>query len=371
MDSIRTILKRAPATIVLHTLRTVFSMPPVAARLLIAGFTSPTQPQQPWIKHVDNEIWKGAYIAHNINACSDEEATQRVQNADMRVESVREKLCINRWLFLVGLAPQVKYPTPVLECVQAYEYLTTTLNVPGNRIIVSGDSAGGALCLEMLVRFYAPGILTDHDAPRENFAVELPAGMLLVSPLVSGEVSAWRWDLADMITPMLAQRVLKDYLDLPNVNPEDLPILRLRHITKDYHRFAPKNMVFFVGDQEVMRDDILTVANNVKNQENVNIQICKEDYPHDWFLIREIVPLKDKPMLERYDNMFVDFAARSVNDACIGIPYGSPETTHDGIIESVPVEDPKQQIPAVPAVQTTTATTATTTTATTTTTLVA
>lgn len=30
---------------------------------------------------------------------------------------------------LLGLAPEFKYPVPVLECVAAYEYLTNSLKV--------------------------------------------------------------------------------------------------------------------------------------------------------------------------------------------------------------------------------------------------
>ncbi|KAF7732734.1 hypothetical protein EC973_000005 [Apophysomyces ossiformis] len=387
MDSIRAFLKRAPAILVLHTLRTIFSMPPLAARLLIAGFTAPTQSQQRWIKHVDTDIWKGAYIAHDINECSDAEAIRRVQNADLVIfevhgggfiaghctvfmdvfirwlELLKEKHNINAVIMSIeyGLAPQVKYPVPVFECVRAYEYLTTTLKVPGSRILISGDSAGGALCLETLVRFYAPGILVDHDAPRENFTVDLPAGMVLVSPLVSGEVSEWRWDAsADMVTPMLAQRVLKDYLDLPNVNPDDLPILRLRNISKDYHRFAPRNLVIFVGEREVMRDDILNLANNVKIQGTMNVEICREDYPHDWFLIRELVPLKDKPMLDRYDHFIADFAARVLEEARVDRAKEGTElcqSNDDDVIETLSLEMDPKQTGAVASVQVSSTTT--------------
>ena len=218
----------------------------------------------------------------------------------------------------LGLAPANKYPGPVLECMKAYKHLTQELHVPAWKIVLSGDSAGGCLVLETLMRTYAPNIVNDLNAPRTNFKIGLPAGALMVSPLITPETNSWSWENLekyDMVTQQLAKLVFKEYLDYPNVDPEDIPILKLARVDKDFERFSPKNVLVFVGDKEVMRDDILQLANAIEKEGKINIRVCKEAYPHDWFLIREIVKQKDKYMLEQYDEVFVDFAAYAVADA--------------------------------------------------------
>ena len=220
--------------------------------------------------------------------------------------------------YTIGLAPAHKYPGPVLECVQAYKHLTEDLRVPAWKVIFSGDSAGGALCLETLVRTYAPGLAENFDAQRTNYNIDLPAGMVLISPLVTPETTSGSWqtnDKYDMVGQQLAKLVFKEYLDYPNVDPDQLPILRIAQIQSGFSRFAPKNALVFVGEKEVMRDDIMNLIDVAERDGHVKVRTCKENYAHDWYLIREIVKQKDKPMLDMYDEVFADFAAYAVAEA--------------------------------------------------------
>ncbi|KAI9277048.1 Alpha/Beta hydrolase protein [Phascolomyces articulosus] len=344
MDNFRGAIKKSPAQIVLQTLRTTLTLPPAAARSVINELTKPTSSQKTYIKHISNSFWKGTLIGKNIKYDSDAEAVRRLRRADVVIfnihgggfrtgnstmymtsyitwlDMLQEKHGLDAIMMSVeyGLAPVHKYPGPVFECMKAYKHLTQELHVPSWKVIFSGDSAGGALCLETLMRTYAPSIINDLDAPRTNFDIGLPAAMLLVSPLITPETNSWSWENLekhDMVTQHLAKLVFKEYLDFPNVDPEDVPILKLAKVEKDFERFAPKNVLVFVGDKEVMRDDILHLANAVEKDGKINIRVCKESYPHDWFLIREIVKQKDKYMLEQYDEVFVDFAAYAVAEA--------------------------------------------------------
>lgn len=190
--------------------------------------------------------------------------------------------------------------------------------MPGSKIIVSGDSAGGALMLETMMRFYAPKLLEDFDAPRTNTEVDLPAGMVLISPLVTPETTSASWgsnEKHDLVTQKLAKLVFKEYLDYPNVDPDKLPILRLAKIDRGFERFAPKNVLVFVGDKEVMRDDIMNLVEMVEKDGKINVRVCKENYAHCWYVIRELVKQKDKVMLAQYDEVFADFVARALEEA--------------------------------------------------------
>lgn len=218
----------------------------------------------------------------------------------------------------LGLAPKNKYPGPLNDCIQAYDYLTKDLGVSPSKVIFSGDSAGGAFALETLMRTYTPDILDNLDSPRENYSIPIPAAVLLSSPLVSAETTSESWKLfhkKDMITLDLAKLIYKEYLGLPHVRVEDLPVMRLHHVRKDFDRFLPKNVLVFVGDKEVLRDDILDFSKAVEEDGKCNIQLIQEHYIHDWFMIREIVKKKDKKMIENYDELFVDFAVRAVKEA--------------------------------------------------------
>ncbi|KAI9493142.1 Alpha/Beta hydrolase protein [Zychaea mexicana] len=344
MDNIRAVIKKSPAPVVVQTLRTALTLPPAAARAVINDLTTPTSVQKTYIKRINNSFWKGALIGKDIKYESDANAIRRLRKADVVIfevhgggfrtgnatmymssfitwiDMLKEKHGLDAIMMSVeyGLAPAHKYPGPVLECKKAYKHLTQDLHVPAWKIILSADSAGGAICLETMMRTYCPGIVDDLDAPRTNYDIGIPAGMLMVSPLITPETTSWSWENLekyDMVGQQLAKLVFKEYLDYPNVDPETLPILRLSKIDKKFDRFTPKSVLVFVGDKEVMRDDILNLAEYIEKDGAINIRVCKEAYAHDWYLIREIVKQKDKYMLEQYDEVFVDFAAYAVAEA--------------------------------------------------------
>lgn len=211
-----------------------------------------------------------------------------------------------------------KYPGPLNDCVKAFDYLTNGLGISPSKIVLSGDSAGGALVLETLIQTYAPSILHDLSAPRENFKQPLPAAALLSSPLVSGVIETESWKLfhkTDVVSMGLSKLIYKEYLGLPETKIEDLPIMRLHHVKNNFDRFMPKNVMVFIGDKEVLRDDVVNMVDAVKKDGKINIQFIKENYAHDWFMIHELIKKKDKYLITKYDEMFVDFCADAVEQA--------------------------------------------------------
>lgn len=217
-----------------------------------------------------------------------------------------------------GLAPKHKYPGPLNECIAAYNYLTQQLGVSPSKMIFSGDSAGGALALETLIRTYAPQMIHDLEAPRTNFDMPLPAAILLSSPLVSPERDRESWEKyekQDLVSSALYELVFKEYLGLPETKPEDLPILSMCKILHDFDRFLPKHVLTFVGKREVLRDGAVELCEAIKTDGKIEVSLIEEDFVHDWFMIHHIVGKSKMDMIHRYDELFVDFAVKAVQES--------------------------------------------------------
>lgn len=167
-----------------------------------------------------------------------------------------------------------------------------------------------------MIRVYAPDILKDIEAPRTNYSIELPAGLLLVSPLVDAETHLWLWEFKqDIITRSLAKTVLKEYLNLPEADDEHLHLLKLTRIQSGYNRFAPKNLLCYVGEREVMRDVILRLTECAKNDGSTKVQVRQENYEHNWYFIRELVGHHENHVLQQCDEQFVDFAVHCLQES--------------------------------------------------------
>jgi|SRR6266567_925861 len=69
------------------------------------------------------------------------------------------------------LAPETRFPGSLHDAVSTYFRMLDDLHIPPSNILVAGDSAGGGLCLALLM------YLRDNDYP-------LPAGAILLSPWV-------------------------------------------------------------------------------------------------------------------------------------------------------------------------------------------
>jgi len=218
---------------------------------------------------------------------------------------------------------QAKYPEPTEDCVRAYQHLRNSLGVPGNKIIVTGDSAGGALLFETMMDCHAPEAYDHLGGENATGAIEgrsypdLPAAMMLSSPLVTEKFDAPSWkanDKYDIVTTKFAKQVLREYFD-PEVapTPETMKVLALSRMDKGFEVFIPKHVLVFVGKKEVMRDDILELCNRVKKNSTINIQVVQENLVHDWYMIRDLV--KKKSILEQNDRVFIRFIKHALEQA--------------------------------------------------------
>lgn len=81
------------------------------------------------------------------------------------------------------LAPETRFPGSLHDAVSTYFRMLDDLHIPPSNILVAGDSAGGGLCLALLM------YLRDNNYP-------LPAGAILLSPWVGGfTFSSCSWSL--------------------------------------------------------------------------------------------------------------------------------------------------------------------------------
>ncbi|KAG0747211.1 hypothetical protein G6F57_007900 [Rhizopus arrhizus] len=319
-------------------------MHPSFARNIVHEFTQPLKDQKRFIRKFDNEHWKGSLIMSEMIRCDDETAIKRLQKSDVVIfeihgggfrtgHSTMYMDSFINWLRLFknkhnlyacimsveyGLAPKHKYPGPLNECIAAYNYLTQHLGVSPSKVIFSGDSAGGALAIETLIRTYAPQMIHDLDAPRTNFEIPLPAAILLSSPLVSPERDRDSWkkyEKQDLVSSALYELVFKEYLGLPETKPEDLPILRMYKILHDFDRFLPKHVLTFVGKREVLRDGAVELCEAIKTDGKIEVSLIEEDFVHDWFMIHHVIGKSKMGMIHRYDELFVDFAVKAVQES--------------------------------------------------------
>ncbi|KAI9308910.1 Alpha/Beta hydrolase protein [Cunninghamella echinulata] len=317
----------APSGFVQQLVRLLLASPPFIAEYALNELTSPIGEQRKWIKMFHNKKWKGALIAPDIFYDTEEVALQRLKYADLVIFEIHGTMYMSAftsWLELLktnhglnaviisieyGLAPRVTYPTPVKECINAYKYLTEDIGVCPSKVIVSGDSAGAMLSMEMLCHIYAPQLLHNYDGKRSNFDLELPAGMLLSSPLVSVNRTSKSWEKyekSDIVTHALFERVLEKYIVLKANNIEDIAMLHLnKHLSKGgMEHICQGNILFFAGSKEVFHDDIIQFADMIRsNSTRLNVDVCKASYAHDWLLIRELIPSSDRHLYKQYDTM--------------------------------------------------------------------
>jgi acetyl esterase/lipase len=166
------------------------------------------------------------------------------------------------------LAPETCFPGPLHDVVSGYFRLVEDLQIPPENVIVAGDSAGGGLCLALMLYL------------RDN-SYALPAAAILMSPWcgmwcpihisldtkikLDLTLSCESWDLnaAYDVVPfppdnhmnpiaMYLGEHMEQYLTHPYASP----------LFGDMHGLPP--MLIQAGDAEVLRDEITLLAHKAK-----------------------------------------------------------------------------------------------------------
>lgn len=159
-------------------------------------------------------------------------------------------------------------------------------------------------------------MVQDMNAPRTNFEVDKPAGVFLVSPLIVSNTTEWHWTECknDIVSHELVTCILKEYMNLPDINPNDLHLLKFAHLRSGFERFSPKNVMFYYGGKEVMRPGIIAYSEAMQKCESLNVVVKREELHHDWYFLRQLVRSKYNHVIDKADEDFASFAANAVKE---------------------------------------------------------
>ncbi|KAI0274800.1 Alpha/Beta hydrolase protein [Gloeopeniophorella convolvens] len=201
------------------------------------------------------------------------------------------------------LAPETRFPGPLHDAVSTYFRLLDDLHIPPSNILFAGDSAGGALCLALLM------YLRDNNYP-------LPAGAILMSPWVDLTRSCDSWDSnapydivpipsnGDHLDPVACYLGphMERYLTHPYASP----------LFGDFKGLPP--MLIQAGDSEVLRDEITLLAHKATL---AGVQVMHELYEDAVHVFQAF------PFLEATQHAFLSCRAFVRHEFALAQPQGS------------------------------------------------
>jgi acetyl esterase/lipase len=164
------------------------------------------------------------------------------------------------------LAPETKYPANLHFAARAYDYVVDRLGVNPSRIVMAGDSAGGAMA----------HFVARHAVEQRRHSV---AGLVMISPWVNHSCASDS-HAAHLHTDFVAgQDVLHDY-SRAYAGDEHDP-LQDHHISPIHGdvAFLPPTMITY-GEREVFRCDIERFADKTLKAERDVLVVAGQDMPH-------------------------------------------------------------------------------------------
>jgi len=171
------------------------------------------------------------------------------------------------------LAPEHPFPVPIDDTLQAYRWLLDQGNNPRS-IVFSGDSAGGAMVVSVMVK-------------ARNAGLPLPAGGAALSPWANLEHTGASIDNRDGLDPQASRLGLtllaKAFLNgaLPN-DPDASPVFA------DVRGLPP--ILVQIGENEVMLSDAMRLATHLgENRVRVSLEVWPGMF-HVWHLFAAILP---------------------------------------------------------------------------------
>jgi len=133
-----------------------------------------------------------------------------------------------------SLAPEKPYPVAINEIVKVYNELQK--KYPGYTFSITGDSAGGALAIELV-----------YNNIEEK--VPVPSSVVLISPWVDLKTQNQSYVTKQAVDPILSKKTLHDHAVL--YNPENIKQADPSELT--FKTFPP--VFVLVGSDEVLLDD--------------------------------------------------------------------------------------------------------------------
>lgn len=169
-------------------------------------------------------------------------------------------------------APEHRFPAAVDDAVRAYRWLRAT-GIAADRIVLVGDSSGGALAVTTL--------LVVRDA-----AEALPAGAVLISPWVDLEAKSASVD-ANALLDWGGRAYLRHFaaMYLGDSDPRS-PLASPLHAKLD----ALPPLLILVGGVEVLRDEVTAFARRAETS-GVRVELnVIDDMVHGWVMSPAVFP---------------------------------------------------------------------------------
>ena len=170
-----------------------------------------------------------------------------------------------------GLSPKKHYPSALNECFQAYMWILThskeELNINSDKIIISGDSAGGNLCLSLVFLLIAIN-------KYENVNIRLPDLILVEYPTTyEGEdnvTNSLILSVKDLVFDPDVLKFARDaYVgDYKNYNDPFLNPIKANEKILDK---LPK-IRFFCGSNDPLRDDTFRMLYSISKVPNLDVK---------------------------------------------------------------------------------------------------
>jgi monoterpene epsilon-lactone hydrolase len=173
------------------------------------------------------------------------------------------------------LAPETKYPANLHFAARAYDYVVDRLGVSPSRIVMAGDSAGGAMA----------HFVARHAVEQRRHSL---AGLVMISPWVNHSCASDSHAEHVHTDFVAGHEVLSDY-SRAYVGDEHDP-LQDHHISPIHGdvAFLPPTMITY-GEREVFKSDIERfVAKTLKAERDVLV-VSGPDMPHIYPLMYPLV----------------------------------------------------------------------------------
>ena len=169
------------------------------------------------------------------------------------------------------LAPEHPFPAAIEDCVNAYRWLIREGNIPPNRVVFTGESAGGNLVVTTMLAL-------------RNSGDPLPAGAAAISPVMDFEgMGGFHSQDDPMVHPALAMRQISAYRGA--TDPHD-PLLS--PIYADLGGLPP--MLIQVGGDELFRSGAEAFFEAAKRSgANATLRVY-EGMWHFWHMYIPILP---------------------------------------------------------------------------------
>ena len=171
------------------------------------------------------------------------------------------------------LAPEHIFPAPLDDVIKAYAWLAADPK-RADRIVLAGDSAGGAMVVSAMVR-------------ARNAGLPMPAGGVAISPWANLEMTGASYTTRDGVDPLCSREILALMARaiLGSTRPNDPDV---SPVFADVRGLPP--ILVQIGESEVMLSDAIRLATHLADS---RVRTSLEVWPdmfHVWPMFTDVIP---------------------------------------------------------------------------------